>query len=57
VHYVYVRQSLKDQDLYTGYTNDLGRRFREHTSGKVTSTRNRRPMRLIYYEADDPSGQ
>jgi len=47
VHYVYVLPSLKDQDLYTGHINDLGSRFREHTSGKVTSTRNRRPMRLI----------
>ena len=51
MRYVYLLQSLKDQDLYTGYTSDLRRRFREHTGGKVTSTRDRRPLKLIYYEA------
>jgi len=49
--YVYLLQSLKDKKLYIGYTNDLRRRFAEHNKGESKSTRNRRPFRLVYYEA------
>lgn len=49
--YVYVLQSLKDDKLYTGYSNNLKRRFEEHNSGKVSITKNRKPFKLIYYEA------
>ena len=51
VHYVYVLRSLKDGKLYTGYTTDLRDRVATHNSGNASSTRNRRPLRLIYYEA------
>jgi putative endonuclease len=51
VHYIYLLQSGRDQGLYTGYTRNLRRRFREHNAGKVISTRSRRPLELIYYEA------
>ena len=49
--YVYILQSLKDNRLYIGFTSDLKKRLIEHRSGKVTTTKNRRPMLLIYYEA------
>lgn len=49
--YVYVLCSLKDGHLYTGYTSDLKNRVREHDSGFVASTKERRPLELIYYEA------
>lgn len=49
--YVYVLQSKKDEKLYVGYTNDLRRRIREHDSGLNSSTKPRRPLELIYYEA------
>lgn len=49
--YFYVLQSLKDFDLYFGYSNDLRERLKEHNSGKVSSTKNRKPLALIYYEA------
>jgi len=49
--YVYVLQSEKDRKFYTGVTSDLRRRFLEHQQGKVFSTKNRRPLKLIYYEA------
>jgi putative endonuclease len=49
--YVYVMQSLKDGGFYTGYSDDLKRRFTEHSSGAVISTRNRLPVKLVYYEA------
>ncbi len=51
MYYVYVLQSLKDKRWYTGFTGDLRNRFKEHQSGKVSSTKGRGPFRLIYYEA------
>ena len=51
MHYVYVLISETDGDFYTGCTNDLKRRFAQHISGEVPSTCERRPLRLIYYEA------
>ncbi len=49
--YVYVLKSEKDGNLYIGSTNDLRRRFQEHNTGRVASTKNRRPFELVYYEA------
>jgi putative endonuclease len=49
--YVYLLQSLKDHGFYTGYSDDLKRRFAEHSNGDVISTRNRLPVKLVYYEA------
>lgn len=51
MYYVYVLQSLKDRKLYIGYTNNLKRRFEEHNSGRNEVTRDRKPFRLLYYEA------
>ena len=51
MYYIYILQSAKDKQFYTGYTNDLHNRLIEHNSGKVTSTKNRLPMKLVYYEA------
>jgi len=48
--YTYVIRSRKDNKFYTGTTSDLRKRFREHNEGKVTSTKNRGPFELIYYE-------
>ena len=50
-HYVYVLHSGKDDQLYTGYTNDLRRRLQEHEQGSVRSTAHRLPVKLVYYEA------
>ncbi len=49
--YTYVLESLNDKKLYVGWTDDLKTRFIKHNKGKVPSTRDRRPLRLIYYEA------
>ncbi len=51
MYYVYVLRSEKDSNLYTGFTSDLKRRFQEHNSGEVASTKHRTPLQLIYYEA------
>ncbi|HBU06619.1 MAG TPA: excinuclease ABC subunit C [Candidatus Magasanikbacteria bacterium] len=49
--YVYVLHSLKDGNFYVGYTNNLKKRKQDHDDGLVISTKDRRPMRLVYYEA------
>lgn len=51
MYYVYVLLSAKDGDLYKGYTRDLAGRFEQHQKGAVPSTRDRRPLELVYYEA------
>jgi len=51
MEYVYVLRSKKDGDFYTGWTNDLPKRFSEHNNGKSKATKSRRPFDLIYYEA------
>ena len=51
VHYIYILQSQKDKKFYTGYTNDLKRRLKLHSAGKIISTGNRFPLKLVYYEA------
>jgi len=51
MNYVYVLYSKKDQKLYTGCTKDLKKRFAEHNSGEVRSTKDRRPLEMIFYEA------
>ena len=49
--YIYVLRSTSDGHLYTGCTSNLRSRFALHNAGKVPSTRDRRPLDLIYYEA------
>lgn len=49
--YLYILKSRKDNNLYIGSTKDLRERLRLHNAGKVFSTRLRKPLELIYYEA------
>ena len=49
--YTYVLRSQKDGKLYIGSTEDLKKRFKEHSSGHVKATKNRKPFVLVYYEA------
>ena len=51
MYYTYILQSKKDRQFYTGYTNDLKERVKLHDMGKVESTKNRLPVKLVYYEA------
>ena len=51
MYYIYVIQSEKDELFYTGFTRDIQNRLHEQNTGKVASTKNRRPFRLIYFEA------
>jgi putative endonuclease len=49
--YLYILRSLKDNQLYIGSTSDLRKRLIEHNSGKVFSTKLRKPLEVVYYEA------
>ncbi|MBI5221456.1 MAG: GIY-YIG nuclease family protein [Candidatus Magasanikbacteria bacterium] len=48
--YVYL---IKDRygKMYTGYTMDLKKRLQRHAQGYTPYLNNRRPVKLIYYEA------
>ena len=48
---VYVIRSLQNQQLYVGYTTDLKQRLETHNKGSVTSTKSKRPWKLIFAEA------
>ena len=50
-YYTYVLYSLKDNQLYIGYTTDVFKRLKQHNNGESLSTKARRPFKLIYYEA------
>ena len=49
--YVYLLESEKNEELYTGFTNDLAKRVKEHNQGLNFSTKSARPLKCIYYEA------
>lgn len=51
MYYVYLLQSQRDKKLYTGYTENLRERLKEHNAGKNYSTKFRTPLKLIFYEA------
>ncbi|HCP08780.1 MAG TPA: hypothetical protein DIT25_03225 [Candidatus Moranbacteria bacterium] len=50
---VYLLFSLKDHKTYLGSTDNLDRRMGEHNAGKTFSTKNRRPLKLVYKEIFD----
>ena len=51
MYYTYVLQSENDGGFYTGFTKNLKLRFEQHNKGGVDSTKDRRPLKLVYYEA------
>lgn len=52
MYHTYVLQSQKDNGLYIGFTeNDPEKRLIEHNKGKVPSSKDKRPLKLIYYES------
>lgn len=53
MHFVYILR-CGDDSLYTGYTNDVGKRVEVHNSGKGAKyTRSRLPVELVYYKRVD----
>ena len=53
MYYTYILLSKKDGNYYAGYSQDLKLRFKQHQEGCVESTKNRRPLKLIYYSPSE----
>lgn len=50
MHYVYIVKCA-DGTYYTGYTNDLKRRIKQHNAGEGAKyTKGRRPVELVHSE-------
>lgn len=50
MNYVYVLR-CNDGSLYTGWTNNIEKRFKAHSEGKGAKyTKGRGPLELVYYE-------
>ncbi len=51
MYYVYILQSEKSGQWYTGSTGNLRKRVSQHNLGQSTWTKGGVPWKLIYYEA------
>lgn len=51
MYYVYVLKSLKNNDLYIGFSANLRQRYKKHNAKRVKSTKGYAPWELVYYEA------
>lgn len=50
LNYTYIVE-CKDGSYYTGWTNNLGKRLKDHNDGKGAKyTKARLPVSLVYYE-------
>ena len=50
MNYTYIVK-CSDGTFYTGWTNNLEKRLRDHNAGKGAKyTKSRRPVELVYYE-------
>lgn len=56
IYYTYVL-SCVDKKHYIGFSANLEQRLVAHRAGKVPATRNRLPIKLVYYEASIDRGK
>ena len=52
-YYVYIIQSLKDEQFYKGYSENPDVRLRQHNAGETISTRPFMPWKLVHVELCD----
>jgi len=50
VYYVYILR-LRNDTFYIGFSSSLQRRVNDHLQGKVSQTKNLRPLKLVFYAA------
>lgn len=50
MYWVYILKSLKNNSLYIGKTDNLGRRIKEHNLGLSFATKRYRPWAYAYVE-------
>ena len=49
MYYVYILQSQKDKSYYTGFTEDLKERIKEHNWHEATYSKSKAPFELAWY--------
>ncbi len=57
LYYVYIIKSLKTGRYYTGSTQALEERLRQHNENITLSTRNRGPFELVFHETYNTLGE
>ena len=50
MYYVYILESLLNEDFYKGSTENYLKRFEEHCLGESKYTKSRRPWKLIFVQ-------
>ncbi|MFH1561667.1 MAG: GIY-YIG nuclease family protein [Patescibacteria group bacterium] len=50
-YYTYVLKNKKDGSFYIGWSDNLKQRLKKHNLGLVKSTRTKRPLKVVYFEA------
>ncbi|MCL4382250.1 MAG: GIY-YIG nuclease family protein [Patescibacteria group bacterium] len=50
MYYAYILR-LINKTFYIGYSADLKKRVKEHIEGRVSQTKNLRPLELVFYAA------
>ena len=56
MYFVYIVK-CSDETYYTGYTNNIEKRFKAHNEGKGAKyTRSRGPVELLYWESYEEKG-
>ncbi|PIZ96121.1 MAG: hypothetical protein COX80_02210 [Candidatus Magasanikbacteria bacterium CG_4_10_14_0_2_um_filter_33_14] len=50
IYFVYILK-CSDEKYYTGLTKNINNRIHQHINGEVTSTKHRRPLKLIFFSA------
>lgn len=49
MYYVYILQGQKDKSYYTGFTENLEQRLKEHNSSTADYSKSRTPFDLVWY--------
>ncbi|HTY39780.1 MAG TPA: GIY-YIG nuclease family protein [Candidatus Paceibacterota bacterium] len=49
MYYVYLLRSEKDGTFYTGFSENLARRLKEHNRQLATYTSTKAPVKLVWY--------
>jgi putative endonuclease len=57
MYFIYILQSLKDWRSYVGYSRNIQNRLVQHNAGQVSATKDRRPLKLIFFESFETEQQ
>jgi len=49
MYYVYILQSQKDRSFYTGFTENLKQRIKDHNWHEATYSKSKAPFELVWF--------